>query len=754
MRLSIIIQKISRRLILYKTRLTNLRRKLIHRPQIFDEGYYIETNTLVTLYTDQDELFPDYEPRVRPSHVKKARNVPVVLIAVAKNEEATAREWFEAVLNQMRLPDEIVIVDTGSTDGTVSLLTKLAAESPIPMRVIEAPGKNIAQGRNLAIQSSQMDLIAVTDFGTKPRANWLELLVLPFEIDVDTEVSGGWYDAVGRKGEPYRWRKWISLMGKSPQDILSPSVSIAFTRAAWTKVGGYPEWLTLTGEDTYLDMELRRVCLKWAFSPEALVDWEAPDSIWAYWKKMYRWSIGDGETGMRGTAYWYAAVVSAFTFAGSIAGLLLLMAGAVLQNPVLMILGLVIILSIIIRAAISGRRAGYSAQEVVLVIGILAAQAVGFIRGAANRLAVTRRRVKKAPAIYFILAGIPIDDTGGGARSTQIALELLRRQYVVCYVNKYPRSESVDLNLMIRHPNLFTLSAANFSLHEFTSRYNIDLSAYMTGVVVELPHQDWLPILDMLRAEGAKVVYELIDDWDSKLGEGWYSRPVELQIIERATALTATAPILKTQLENFSQREVCLLPNAVNKRLFNHRKIYPIPVDLPDADMVITYIGALYGDWFDWELLNDTARAYPQASVVIIGDYRGQCPNSLPNIRFLGLKPQTSLPGYLAHTDIAIIPWKVNEITKATSPLKLYEYLAMHVPVVVPNLPPLLNIPSVYPSTDKEAFLRNIQTAMSESFDVEKNEQFIRQNSWESRVEQLISLMDFDTTETNLGVLD
>ena len=149
----------------------------------------------------------------------------------------------------------------------------------------------------------------------------------------------------------------------------------------------------------------------------------------------------------------------------------------------------------------------------------------------------------------------------------------------------------------------------------------------------------------------------------------------------------------------------------MNLRLFNERKNYPIPADLPRTELVITYIGALYGNWFDWDLLVDTARAYPQASVVVIGDYRGQCPDALPNLHFLGLKPQSSLPAYLAHSNVAIIPWKVNEITVATSPLKLYEYLAMHVPVVVPDLPPLQNIPAVYQSDNREAFLRNIRIA-------------------------------------------
>ncbi len=739
-----ILLKVKRRLRTSKSRFVLLRRKIIHRPALFEEGYSIDDNTTVTLFTDHDDIFPGYFPRIRPSSISKRNLISFVLIAVAKNEEATAEEWFIRINKQTHLPNEIIVVDTGSSDGTVKLLRKLASQSPIPFQVIEAPGLNISQGRNLAIKSSNLNFIAVTDFGTKPREDWLEKLMLPFEFTPDIEVSGGWYEAVNHDGEPYRWRKWISLLGKDPQEILSPSVSIAFTRTAWLKVGGYPEWLTLTGEDTYFDLEFKRSCRSWAFSPEALVDWEAPDSTWAYWRKMYYWSIGDGETGMRATAYWYAAIVSGLTLMGLVGSLAILLLATLLNRPLAYIPAVFIISVIIFRAIRTGRKAGYSLTEVILVLGILTSQAMGFIRGALRRKNVTQRRLRTANGLYFILAGIPIDDTGGGARSTQIALELLRRQNIVCYINIFPKSESIDLQLKIRHPNLFTFPAKDFHLKEFIHTYNISLSDYCLGALVELPHPYWIPLITELQQAGANVIYELIDDWETALGQGWFSRSTELKIIQSANGLSATAPKLKDHLEYISQKSVTLLPNAVNLQLFDKKKIHKRPADLPQSKFVIIYTGALYGNWFDWDLLIAIAKSYPQASVVVIGDYRGQCPVVIPNLHFLGLKPQQNLPAYLAFTDVAIIPWKFNEITNATSPLKLYEYLAMNIPVVAPDLTPLHNIPFVYLSKDKDAFINNIDLAIKKHIDQKQVEEFISSNSWESRVNQLVHLFGFE----------
>jgi len=202
------------------------------------------------------------------------------------------------------------------------------------------------------------------------------------------------------------------------------------------------------------------------------------------------------------------------------------------------------------------------------------------------------------------------------------------------------------------------------------------------------------------------------------------------------------APILNSYLHNLSPKPVALIPNAVNHRLFNFYNNYLVPLDLPKREFTIMYIGALWGEWFDWNLLIKIAKSFPDFSVVIIGDYRGQCPEKFPNLYFLGLKAQKDLPAYLKFTNVAIIPWKVNKITIATSPLKLYEYLAMHVPTVVPNLPPLQNIPYVFTSHDDVDFLENIKIAL----DIDRSqiilENFVSDNSWEHRVKQILELMD------------
>jgi glycosyltransferase involved in cell wall biosynthesis len=347
----------------------------------------------------------------------------------------------------------------------------------------------------------------------------------------------------------------------------------------------------------------------------------------------------------------------------------------------------------------------------------------------------------------LFLTGVPIDDTGGGARGTQIALELLQRGHLVVFVHKYPKQESVELNLDFDHPNLLHFPLADFDWKALKWELHYLLKEKPLTAILEFPFKEFLPIIrDVERLDG-KIVYDLIDEWKTSLGGEWYSEKVERSIIERSHVLAASAPPLVKRLETASKREVLWLPNAVNLRLFDRHQAYKVPEDLPKGSPKILYIGALWGEWFDWELLQKIAQSNPDGAVVVVGDYRGQSPFRESNVYFLGLKPQTILPAYLQYSDVAIIPWKIGPITQATSPLKIFEYLAMGIPVVAPKLRPLEGIPYVFLSQDHEAFLKNITLARDCKMEEHVLDDFLRQNSWQARMDRLAEWMpDFSRT--------
>jgi hypothetical protein len=719
--------------------------QLIHSPRLLGERYTLLDTPPVTLYTDDPALFPGYQPS-RPALLPASHQaVRVSLVITARNEAACAGRLFDSLLRQTRLPDKLILVDTGSQDNTLELLRAFAGRSPIPCQVIERPGANIAQGRNAAIAAAHGPVIAVTDFGCVLRPDWLERLVAPFAAEPETQVSAGRYVAVDRSGQPTDWLLGPKLAYITPETFLPAAVSVAFTKAAWQSAGGYPEWLTLTGEDTYFALELKRVTRRWAFVPEALVEWQAPQTAAETWRKAYRWSIGDGEAGTTARAYRWAALMVAFFPLAPLAlaalGLLAVLSGVLLLKLAAAALALAWLALFVRYLARQGQ-----GQRFILLFGAYLAQVWGFVVGLRRRPQVDRRRYATLHGVCLVLSGIPIDDTGGGARAAQIALELLRRQYLVVFVNKFPKYETVEQNLLIRHPNLVTLPLSRFRWADFVRDYLAPVQAGSGApellALVELPLAETLPLLDQVRAAGGKVIYDLLDDWQTDLGGSWYHPEAERSVIERSQLLLATAPRLAQRLEQMSGRPVTLLPNAVNSRLFDPRRACVTPADWPAADWHAIYVGALWGAWFDWELLKAVGRAYPQAAVVVIGDYARQCPDPPANLHFLGLKPQSSLPAYLAQAHVALIPWKVNEITQATSPLKVYEYIAMHKPIVAPAIQPLHGLPGVCAATDPADFVRLVgQAGPPDVATAAAMEAFTAANDWGARLDQLFKLL-------------
>ena len=82
----------------------------------------------------------------------------VSLIATVLNAEDHIGAFLASVAAQTRAPDEVVIVDGGSTDGTAAALRAAAG-----ITMLEDPGANISRGRNVAIAHAAHEVIAVAD---------------------------------------------------------------------------------------------------------------------------------------------------------------------------------------------------------------------------------------------------------------------------------------------------------------------------------------------------------------------------------------------------------------------------------------------------------------------------------------------------------------------------------------------------------------------------------------------------------------
>ena len=192
----------------------------------------------------------------------------VSVIVPVLNEETAVGPWSRRCSRQTRQPDEVVIADGGSNDGTRERLEQLATRHP-RLKVIEGPG-GIAANRNAAIRAATGEVIACTDAGCLPDPVWLEALVRPFESGADWVA--GFYRPVGKTtASTAAGVVMMTVLEEVDMDHFLPGGSSqAFTKQAWERVGGFPEGMN-AGEDTLYGEQLRSAGYRPEFAPDAVV---------------------------------------------------------------------------------------------------------------------------------------------------------------------------------------------------------------------------------------------------------------------------------------------------------------------------------------------------------------------------------------------------------------------------------------------------------------------------------------------------
>ncbi len=218
----------------------------------------------------------------------------VSVIATVLNEGESIRKLMDSLVAQTRQPDEIVIVDGGSTDNTVSVIESY--QNQLPLRVIVSSGANISEGRNIAIRAAKHEVIASTDAGVRLSPQWLAQLIAPFEQPNPPQVVAGFFEpdtdtvfeiAMGATVLP-------ELRDIHPDNFLPSSRSVAFKKSAWELVGGYPEWLDFC-EDLIFDLNLKTHTGNFAFAPNAVAYFKPRTTLKAFFKQYYRYARGDGK---------------------------------------------------------------------------------------------------------------------------------------------------------------------------------------------------------------------------------------------------------------------------------------------------------------------------------------------------------------------------------------------------------------------------------------------------------------------------
>jgi teichuronic acid biosynthesis glycosyltransferase TuaH len=214
------------------------------------------------------------------------------------------------------------------------------------------------------------------------------------------------------------------------------------------------------------------------------------------------------------------------------------------------------------------------------------------------------------------------------------------------------------------------------------------------------------------------------------------------EVAERGRRVCAVSSAILERID--PQGPAAVVPNGVDPRLWLEPDQAPSWFsELPGPRFL--YVGTL-DDRLDVEALRSVARAWPEASIVLVGPLMDR-PHLAPalaeqNVHLNGAVSRGGVAALAHAADACLVPHRKTPLTEAMSPLKLYEYLASGSPTVATDLEPVRRVEGpvlrVPPGGDFVAGLR-LALAAGPASEIERR-RFIAANSWSSRTSEVLAL--------------
>jgi GT2 family glycosyltransferase len=207
----------------------------------------------------------------------------VSVVIVHWNGKRLLEECLDSLARQTVPPDEVIVVDNGSSDGSVDLVRR---RFPHVLLVALPENVGFSRGNNLGIQRARGEYIALLNNDAEPDPHWLGQLVAALEANPDVgfgaskmllynephraDACGDFYTIEGVPGNIGHLE--LADRYNEPREVFGACAGAAiYRRSVLEETGGFDEDFFLVHEDTDLSYRARLLGYRCLYVPTAVV---------------------------------------------------------------------------------------------------------------------------------------------------------------------------------------------------------------------------------------------------------------------------------------------------------------------------------------------------------------------------------------------------------------------------------------------------------------------------------------------------
>lgn len=256
------------------------------------------------------------------------------------------------------------------------------------------------------------------------------------------------------------------------------------------------------------------------------------------------------------------------------------------------------------------------------------------------------------------------------------------------------------------------------------------------------------PIAEYLKtaAKFDRLIYYCGDDFGSFQGvDVKQINMAESQLYQNAQLIIFASKDLQDKREIECTGRVLLVPHGVAESRFATSEIKPKLLE-GRSGPIIGYVG-IFEEWIDLDLLIYLIQENPELNFCLIGDTKGHTKSlkKFSNVILTGQLRHAVLPNYLQYFDVGLLLYRDLPMTRAITPLKLYEYYAQGIPVVSTlQFKGVSGFEHVRIADSKEDFAEHMKHALEDAtYTKLKLIDIARENSWSMRAQVIKEQLDF-----------